>query len=405
MTLLESINNHRYFTLYNLPYGVYSTPVKSKRAGIAIGDYILDVSALFQLHFFQDILSENIFEREYLNDFIALGKSTHLAVRKKIQDVFTNQIAFIEAHQAQLLDNQREATMYVPVKVGDYTDFYSSEGHASNVGKMFRPTMDPLLPNWKHMPIAYHGRSSSIITTDTPVKRPYGQILKGDEVIYSASQTLDIEIELGFIIGKENPLGTPVNIQEADDYIFGAVLLNDFSARDIQRWEYQPLGPFLGKNFATSISPWIVPYEALKEFRTDAPEQSPDVLPYLQQIQRKNFDIDIHFDIETKKNKATVAITNSKYLYWTAEQQIAHHTVNGCNLRIGDLLGTGTISGTEKNSFGSLLELTWNGKEKIRIGDEERTFLQDGDTTILSAICKKGEIQIGFGEVRNTIIN
>ncbi len=405
MTLLESINNHRYFTLYNLPYGVYSTPVKSKRAGIAIGDYILDVSALFQLHFFQDILSENIFEREYLNDFIALGKSTHLAVRKKIQDVFTNQIAFIEAHQAQLLDNQREATMYVPVKVGDYTDFYSSEGHASNVGKMFRPTMDPLLPNWKHMPIAYHGRSSSIITTDTPVKRPYGQILKGDEVIYSASQTLDIEIELGFIIGKENPLGTPVNIQEADDYIFGAVLLNDFSARDIQRWEYQPLGPFLGKNFATSISPWIVPYEALKEFRTDAPEQSPDVLPYLQQIQRKNFDIDIHFDIETKKNKATVAITNSKYLYWTAEQQIAHHNVKGCNLRIGDLLGTGTISGTEKNSFGSLLELTWNGKEKIRIGDEERTFLQDGDTTILSAICKKGEIQIGFGEVRNTIIN
>lgn len=411
MTLLESIQTHPHFTIHNLPFGIYSTPVKSKRTGVAIGDYILDVSALFELNFFQDSLAENIFQKEQLNDFIALGRMTHLDVRKRIQDVFMNNAAFVEEQQAQILDKQNDATMYVPVKVGDYTDFYSSEEHASNVGKMFRPTMEPLLPNWKHMPIAYHGRSSSIITTNTPVKRPYGQILKAamsadrqEEVIYSPCQTLDIEIELGFIIGKENPLGTSININDADDYIFGAVLLNDFSARDIQRWEYQPLGPFLGKNFATSISPWVVTFEALKEFMTDAPEQTQRVLPYLQQSSRKNFDIEIHFEIETKKNKATVAVTNSKYLYWTAEQQIAHHTVNGCNLRIGDLLGTGTISGTDRNSFGSLLELTWNGKEKIKIGDEERTFLQDGDTTILSGICRKGDIQIGFGEVRNEIM-
>lgn len=405
MTIQELTKNNRHFTIHNLPYGIFSTSAKHKRAGIAIGNQIIDLAVLFELGFFEDKIHANIFNHEYLNAFIALGKDSWRFVRNKIHSLLSEDSAFFKNNHDKFLVPQSEAVMYVPVKVGDYTDFYSSEEHASNVGKMFRPTMDPLLPNWKHMPIAYHGRSSSIITTNTPVKRPYGQILRGEDVIYSASQTLDIEIELGFIIGKENPLGIPVNINEADDYIFGAVLLNDFSARDIQRWEYQPLGPFLGKNFATSISPWIVPYEALKEFMTDAPEQKPSVLPYLQQNTRKNFDIEIQFDIETETNKAMVAVTNSKYLYWTAEQQIAHHTVNGCNLRVGDLLGTGTISGTEKNSLGSLLELTWNGKEKLKIGDEERTFLQDGDTTVLSAVCKKGDKQIGFGELRNKIIS
>ena len=211
---------------------------------------------------------------------------------------------------------------------------------------------------------------------------------------------------MGFIIGKENKLGEPIDIKNAHDHVFGVVLLNDFSARDIQRWEYQPLGPFLGKNFATAISPWIVTIEALEQFTTAAPEQTPSVFPYLQEDKRLNFDIEISFEIETsKQNKATVAVTNSRYLYWTMEQQVAHHTVNGCNLQVGDLLGTGTISGKEKNSFGSLLELTWNGKEPINIGNEQRTFLQDGDTTILSAVCKKGDKQIGFGEVRNTIVS
>ena len=405
MTLQELNANNEHFTIHNLPYGIFSTAKKHKRAGVAIGNHIIDLSVLFEHSFFEDKIHSNVFNQDSLNDFIALGKDIWSFARKKIQDLLNEESDFYKINHDKFLVLQSEATMHLPIKIGDYTDFYSSEEHASNVGKMFRPTMEPLLPNWKHMPIAYHGRSSSIITTNTPVKRPYGQILNGEKVVYSACQTLDIEIELGFIIGKENALGTPVNINDAGDYIFGAVLLNDFSARDIQHWEYQPLGPFLGKNFATSISPWIVPYEALKAFMTNAPVQTQAVLPYLQEKNRQNFDIEITFEIETKeKQKGIAAITNSKYLYWTAAQQIAHHTVNGCNLRIGDLLGTGTISGKEKNSFGSLLELTWNGKEKIKIGNEERTFLQDGDTTILSAICKNGDKQIGFGEVRNMII-
>lgn len=394
-----------HFTIHNLPYGIFSTPTKQKRAGIAYENHIIDLSVLFELDFFEGKIKSNVFNQDSLNDFIALGKESWSYVRKKIQELLTTDSDFYKENHTRFIYQQSEAVMHLPVKIGDYTDFYSSEEHASNVGKMFRPTMDPLLPNWKHMPIAYHGRSSSIITTNTPIRRPYGQILKGEEVIYSACQTLDIEIELGFIIGKENKLGEPIDIQQAHEHVFGAVLLNDFSARDIQRWEYQPLGPFLGKNFATAISPWVVTMEALEQFTTDAPTQTQAVLPYLQEEKRLNFDIEISFDIETANdNKATVAVTNSKFLYWTMEQQIAHHTVNGCNLQVGDLLGTGTISGKEKNSFGSLLELTWNGKEKISVGTEERTFLQDGDTTILSAICKKGDMQIGFGEVRNVII-
>lgn len=393
-----------HFTIHNLPYGIFSTPTKQKRAGIAYENHIIDLSVLLELDFFEGKIKSNVFNQGTLNDFIASGKENWSYVRKKIQELLTTDSDFYKENHTRFIYQQSEAVMHLPVKIGDYTDFYSSEEHASNVGKMFRPTMDPLLPNWKHMPIAYHGRSSSIITTNTPIRRPYGQILKGEEVIYSACQTLDIEIELGYIIGKENKLGEPIDIQQAHEHVFGAVLLNDFSARDIQRWEYQPLGPFLGKNFATAISPWIVTMEALEQFTTDAPTQTQAVLPYLQEEKRLNFDIEISFDIETANdNKATVAVTNSKFLYWTMEQQVAHHTVNGCNLQVGDLLGTGTISGKEKNSFGSLLELTWNGKEKISVGTDERTFLQDGDTTILSAICKKGDMQIGFGEVRNVI--
>ncbi len=400
------IDSNSHFTIYNLPFGIFSTPAKHKRAGVAIGNYIIDLSVLFEHSFFEDKIHSNIFNQDSLNDFIALGKDIWSFVRKKIQDLLIEDSDFYKVNHDKFLFLQSEATMYLPVKIGDYTDFYSSEEHASNVGKMFRPTMDPLLPNWKHMPIAYHGRSSSIISTNQNIKRPYGQVLKGEDVVYSPCNTLDIEIELGFIIGKSNNLGEPIDIKNANEHVFGAVLLNDFSARDIQRWEYQPLGPFLGKNFATAISPWIVTMEALQQFYTEAPTQTQTVLPYLIEEKRLNFDIEISFEIETaKQNKATVAVTNSKYLYWTMEQQIAHHTVNGCNLRVGDLLGTGTISGKEKTSFGSLLELTWNGKESINIGDEQRTFLQDGDTTILSAVCKKGDKQIGFGEVRNLIIS
>jgi fumarylacetoacetase len=398
------VNEKNDFSIYNLPYGIYSTAHKSKRAGVAIGDYIIDLSALYLQSFFEDRVSHNVFENEYLNDFIAHGNDTWKFVRERLQHLLTDEELF-SSKKIQFMDLQSDATMHMPVRVGDYTDFYSSEEHASNVGKMFRPNADPLLPNWKHMPIAYHGRSSSIIISGQEVKRPKGQYLKGEEIVYGPSQTLDIELEMGFVIGKENALGDPISTSAATDYIFGCVLLNDFSARDIQRWEYQPLGPFLGKNFATSISPWIVPYEALKEFMVDAPEQSPQVLSYLAQTERKNFDIELQFDIETKNDNANVARSNSKYLYWSIEQQIAHHTVNGCNLRVGDILATGTISGKDKNSFGSLLELTWGGKEKIKMGEEERTYLQDGDTTILRGFCEKDDMRIGFGEVRNKIIS
>ncbi len=398
------VDSNSDFSIYNLPYGIYATAHKSKRAGIAIGNYIIDLSELYDTGYFKEKIKQNVFTGEFLNDFIALGKDVWSYVRQSIQILLTDESLFLPLKE-KIIDIQRDATMYLPIQIGDYTDFYSSEEHASNVGKMFRPNGDPLMPNWKHMPIAYHGRSSSIITTGQSVKRPHGQYLKGEEIVFGASQTLDIELELGYIIGKENKLGEPVPVNHASAFVFGCVLLNDFSARDIQRWEYQPLGPFLGKNFGTAISPWVITYEALQTFSVAAPEQTPSVLPYLAQTDRNNFDIELHFDIETKnKQAANVAISNSKYLYWTIEQQIAHHTVNGCNLRVGDLFGTGTISGKEKNSFGSLLELTWNGKEKIKIGDEERTFLQDGDTTILKGYCRKGDIRIGFGELRNTII-
>ncbi len=394
---------HPHFTIHNLPYGIYSNAIKSKRAGMAIGDFIIDLSVLYKtgkLPFIQT----DVFLQDSLNDFIVLGKNIHQQTRSTIQHLLENEPDFISTHDG-LLDKQSDAIMYVPVRVGDYTDFYASEEHASNVGKMFRPTMPPLMPNWKHMPIAYHGRSSSIITTQVDIKRPKGQILQGETPVYGDCKTLDIEIELGYIIGKENKLGEPIDIQNASEYIFGAVLLNDFSARDIQRWEYQPLGPFLGKNFATAISPWIITYEALQPFLTAAPVQEPEVLDYLKQDKNQNFDIEITFRILTKSGQNDVAsVTNAKYLYWTPEQQIAHHTVNGCNLRVGDILGTGTISGKEKSSFGSLLELNWNGKEKIQIGTEERTFLEDGDTTILTGICKNENIHIGFGELVNKII-
>jgi fumarylacetoacetase len=292
----------------------------------------------------------------------------------------------------------------MPVRVGDYTDFYSGLEHAANVGRMFRPNADPLLPNWKHMPVAYHGRSSSIVISGVPVKRPHGQYLAGEQVVFGPSRMLDFELELGFIVGKENTLGQPVPVYEAESHIFGVVLLNDWSARDIQRWEYQPLGPFLGKNFATAISPWIVTLEALGQFRTPAPIHDVDVLPYLNDGARQNFDIELSVEIQTENGSSTVTRNNAQLVYWTLAQQVAHHTVNGCNLRVGDILATGTISGKERSSWGSLLELTYNGKEPVKIGDTERAFLQDGDSVVFHGSCARDGLRIGFGELRNTVV-
>ncbi len=406
MNPIQSMQEHRHFSINNLPIGMYSTAIKKKRPGIAVGDFILDLQNLSKLDFFKNIAPKKVFSQPTLNDYIALGPRAHTKILNKLKELLTQKTTFYHQHRLNIFDAQAQSIMHVPVAIGDYTDFYSSEEHAKNVGKMFRPDQDPLLPNWKHLPVAYHGRSSSIISTLTQVHRPSGQIKSDGKIIFSPTKKLDIEIELGFIIGKENKLGEPIPIDQAHEYIFGAVLLNDFSARDIQQWEYQPLGPFLSKNFATSISPWIVSIDVLRKYLTPAPIQHPEVLPYLRQKERNNFNIQIQFEIQTLLgNHKLVSSTNAKYVYWTVEQQIAHHTVNGCNLRIGDLLGTGTISGPEQGSYGSLLEITGNAAHEIKINSETRTYLSDGDTAILNGICTNGTAQVGFGELINQIIH
>jgi len=294
------------------------------------------------------------------------------------------------------------------VQIGDYTDFYSSEDHATNVGKMFRDPANALLPNWKHLPVGYHGRSSSIVISGTPIHRPNGQTKLDTEEVptFGPSKRLDFELEMGFIIGKETQLGDTITTAQADDFIFGMVIFNDWSARDIQKWEYVPLGPFLAKNFGSSISPWVVTLEALEHFRTAGPKQDPKVLPYLEYTGEKNIDINLEVLITPENGtENTISQSNYKYMYWTMEQQLAHHTVNGCNVRIGDMMASGTISGPEENSFGSMLELTWGGKNPITLNDgTERKFINDGDTVTMRAYAQNEEIRVGFGEVKAKIL-
>jgi fumarylacetoacetase len=296
------------------------------------------------------------------------------------------------------------------VHVGNYTDFYSSIEHATNVGKMFRPD-NPLLPNWRWLPVGYHGRASSIVVSGTPIRRPWGQIVpKNQETpIFSPSQQLDFELEMAFVIGKDSALGEPIPIDKAEEYIFGLVLLNDWSARDIQRWEYVPLGPFLGKNFGSSISPWIVPLEAIKPFRVKAPKQTPPPLSYLQHLPKisQNHDITLEVGVKAGKNnnETVISRSNTRYLYWSMAQQLAHHTVNGCNVCVGDLMASGTISGPKPGSFGSMLELSWGGKEPIPLDDgSSRTFLLDGDTVTMRGWTEKNGVRVGFGEVSGAIL-
>ncbi len=396
------------FTIHNLPYGIYSTAHKSKRAGVAFGSGILDMAMLYELGIFSKIFpakEKNPFHCNVLNEFIAMGKPYWLDIRDKLKEIISGKSTFIQSHHAELFDQQALSTLHLPVKINNYTDFYSSEAHAVNAGKLFRPQGDPLLPNWKNLPVAYHGRTSSIILSDSPVYRPWGQYLSDGQPVFGPTQELDFELELGFIIGRENPLGKPIPVSEAEDYVFGAVLLNDWSARDIQRWEYQPLGPFLGKNFATSISPWIVPMEALNTYRVKAREQNPVVLNYLSDPTPSVFDIGLQVYLEYKDQPPVKLVkTNASNLYWTLSQQIAHHTVNGCNLQVGDLLGTGTISGNDPGSWGSLLEISYNGKKPLNIDHSGRTYLEDGDQVMIQGSCARDDIRIGFGELKNKII-
>ena len=399
------------FPIQNIPFGVFKTRNNEFHTGSIIGDTLISLKNLEKYGYFNDIVLKNqTFQGKNLNNFLEQKKDSWRSVRNKIGDLFDieNRILKKEFIDKSILFQNKDVEMVMPVKIGDYTDFYSSKDHATNVGKMFRDPENALLPNWLHIPVGYHGRSSSIVISGTNVKRPKGQILpKGESnPIFSDSKLLDFELEMGFITGKGNELGKNINIKNAEDYIFGLCLFNDWSARDIQKWEYVPLGPFLGKSFNSSISPWIVTLDALEPFRVSGEKQIPEVQKYLKFEGKKNFDINLEVLIKSQKSKPSlVTKSNFKYMYWNMAQQLAHHTVNGCNIKAGDLLASGTISGPEKNEFGSMLELSWAGSKSITLENgEKRKFLENGDTVIMRGYGLKENLRIGFGELSNTIV-
>ena len=399
------------FTLDNIPFGIGSTN-GNPRAVTRIGDKAIDLDALQAAGLFAAInLPDGVFGSSVLNDFIELGKPITNAVRVRIQELFALDNGEVRDNEALRLESIRDVSqvqMRLPVRVGDYTDFYSSKEHATNVGTLFRDPANALLPNWLHIPVGYHGRASSIIVSGTDIHRPKGQT-KADDAdapSFGPCRLLDFELEMAFIVGKSNELGSSISLEDAESHIFGMVVFNDWSARDIQKWEYVPLGPFLGKNFASSISPWIITMEALEPFRTPSPKQDPKVLPYLEMKKDHNFDIKLEAIIETSNGDSkTVSNSNFKYMYWSMAQQLAHHTVNGCNMQVGDMCGSGTLSGPTPDSYGSMLEISWKGTKPVAMPDgTERKFLQDGDSVIMKAFCKKDGKRVGFGEVRSKIL-
>ncbi len=401
------------FPIQNLPFGVFRPSGLEARIGVAIGDHVLDLSALHRAGKFSGtpVAGENVFERDALNDFMGLGPEAWRAVRatlSRLLDANENELRDDERLRKESVFSRLSVEMLLPARIGDYTDFYSSLEHATNMGKMFRDPANPLLPNWRHMPVGYNGRTSSIVVSGTPVRRPCGQ-MKPDEAeapVYGPSRVLDIELEVGFFTGPGNELGSPIPINEARNHIFGLALVNDWSARDIQRWEYVPLGPFLGKSFGTTISPWVVTLDALEPFRVAAPPQQPEVLPYLRASDKGGYDIELEVWYEAKgAEPARVTKANFKDMYWTMFQQLAHQTVNGTNVRPGDLYASGTVSGAEPGTEGSLLELTWKGTKPLSFpGGMTRKFLEDGDTVILRGAAKGKSYRIGFGECRGTIL-
>ena len=436
------VNKDSDFPIQNLPFGVFSPPEafiakhdKAKdilpRVGVAIGDQVLDLLELKKTGVFNALkFDTNVFAKSSLNDFIALGKKTTSAVRARISKLLEErnpELRDDEKTKARVLHKMKDVKMLLPVEIGDYTDFYSSMEHARNVGTMFRDPANALLPNWKHLPVGYHGRASSIVVSGTDFHRPKGQMkgtpsksppsgetLQGDkqqdEVVFGPTKQLDFELEMAFIIGKETKLGDSVTTKDAEDYIFGMTLFNDWSARDIQSWEYVPLGPFLGKNFCSSMSPWVVTMEALEPFRVVGPKQDdPEVLPYLQYEGKKNYDINLEVCIQpaasNQQLETVVSRSNFKFMYWNMAQQLSHHTVNGCNLRIGDMMASGTISGTEPDSFGSMLELAWKGTKPVKLKDgSERKFINDNDTVIIRGYSEKDGVRVGFGEVSGKVL-
>lgn len=407
-----SVPENSDFPIQNIPFGVFLTKEDVITIGTRIGDFAIDMGALQQLGYFEGIdLPDDMFLQDTLNDFISYGKKTWRQIRNRLSDIF-------EINNSQLRDNAEhkkivifhidDIEMLLPVQIGDYTDFYSSKEHATNVGMMFRDPSNALLPNWLHIPVGYHGRSSTIVPSGVPVHRPLGQTLPADATtpVFGPSKLVDFELEMAFITTDANIMGENVPVNEAEDYIFGMVLFNDWSARDIQKWEYVPLGPFLAKNFASSISPWIVTMDALEPFRVASPEQNPEPLPYLQQKGDRAFDIQLEVAIQPENSEETVVSrSNFKYMYWTMAQQLAHHTINGCRVNAGDMMGSGTISGPTPDSFGSMLELTWGGKNPLTMKDgSERKFINDNDTVIIRGYCQNDTIRIGFGECASKLL-
>ncbi|HNO93122.1 MAG TPA: fumarylacetoacetase [Anaerolineales bacterium] len=391
------------FPIQNLPYGIFSTKENpTPRVGTRLGDVVIDLAMLD---------AENAFGKQYgffadasLNRFMAAGRDVWREIRQRLTRLVAEEQASLKSEALIFI---HEVRMHLPVEVGDYTDFYASREHATNVGIMFRGKENALMPNWLHLPVGYHGRASSVVLSGTDVIRPRGQVKPKDAPLdFVASRQLDFELEMGFFVGKGNDLGEPISIEDAHEHIFGMVLLNDWSARDIQAWEYQPLGPFLAKNFATSISPWVVTMDALEPFRVKGPLQDPTPLPYLGS-NANGYDIQLEVSLQSARMDAPQVISHSnmKHLYWSIDQMLAHHTITGCNMRVGDLCGTGTISGPTEDSYGSLLELTWRGERPIQLSSgEERMFLQDGDTLMMKGYCQGDGYRIGFGEVTGKIL-
>ncbi len=396
------------FSIHNLPFGIFSAPGKGKRAGMAIGDKVLDLAAAADEGLFEEVeFDHTVLESDSLNGLIALGKPVTARIREVVQEALCDEHSVLVKIEG-IMEEKSAVTMHLPVQIGDYTDFYSSLEHATNVGKMFRDPQNALLPNWKHLPVAYHGRASSIVVSGTEIRRPEGQIVPDgkNQPEFGPTERLDFELEMAFVIGRESKLGEPVPAERAEEYIFGLLLFNDWSARDIQKWEYQPLGPFLGKSFASSISPWIVPLEALEPFRVKGPEQDPQPLKYLQTDGEKSFDIQLEAAIQPDAGAEETVIcrTSFRHLYWSIAQQLAHHTSNGCNLNVGDLMATGTISGPDRDSLGCMLELTLSGAIPLTLkSGEKRSWIEDGDSVILRGFAEKDGVRVGFGKCVGTI--
>ncbi len=400
------------FPIQNLPFGIFKTESSSFKVGVRIGDFVLDLKETFELGYFYHLPFELVdFDNEFLNSLMKKGKQATRDLRNKISHLLNEANSELQKnsnHVAQVLIPIEKIQMGMPVQIGDYTDFYSSREHATNIGTMIRDPQNALSPNWLYIPVGYHGRASSVILSGQNVYRPKGQIKPNPEEppIYSPCRLLDFELEMAFITYDGKPLGDSISTEEAEDYIFGMCLFNDWSARDIQTWEYVPLGPFLSKNFASSISAWIVTLDALEPFKLNGPVQEPKVLSYLEYNGAKSYDINLEVSLQPENSvESIICKSNHKYMYWNLTQQLAHHTVNGCNVRCGDLMGSGTISGPTPDSYGSMMELSWRGSKPLKLNDgSERKFINDNDTVILRGYSSKNGVRVGFGEVITKIL-